>query len=266
MSLTDEGHYGPKQLNLLKVVWGEGFLSPGGTEEIDEIIKNSDVAKKYILDIGCGCGGAAFHLIKNHDAKSVEGIDPEPLVIETAKQLALKNNLSDLATFKCIQPGPLQYDDETFDIVFSKEVFLHILDKEALLKDVNRVLKPGGMIIVSDWMRVDDKSPSEQMQDYIEAEGLDMLMCSLKKYEELLKLTNFTDIEIRDRNEWYLQKAKKELEEIEGPLYQKVLDVLGKEETIGAIEIWKKLIGVLEIGEHRPGHFKAIKIKQYDTK
>ena len=37
MSLTDEGHYGPKQLNLLKVVWGEGFLSPGGTAEIDEI-------------------------------------------------------------------------------------------------------------------------------------------------------------------------------------------------------------------------------------
>ncbi len=266
MSLTDEGHYGPKQLNLLKVVWGEGFLSPGGTEEIDEIIKNSDVTGKSILDIGCGCGGAAFHLIKKHGAKSVEGIDPEPLVIKTAEQLALKNNLSELTTFKCVKPGPLQYDDKTFDIVFSKEVFLHIPDKEALLKNVNRVLKPGGMIIVSDWMRVDDKLPSEQMQEYIAAEGLDMLMCSLKKYEELLKLTNFTDIEIRDRNEWYLQKAKKELEEIKGPLYQKVLDVLGKEETIGAIEIWKKLIGVLEIGEHRPGHFKATKIKQYDTK
>ena len=39
MSITDEGHYGPKQLNLLKTVWGEGFLSPGGTDEIDEILK-----------------------------------------------------------------------------------------------------------------------------------------------------------------------------------------------------------------------------------
>ena len=115
------------------------------------------------------------------------------------------------------------------------------------------------MIIVSDWMRIDDKTPSEQMQNYIAAEGLDMFMCSLKKYKELLKLTNFIDIEIRDRNEWYLQKAKKELEEIEGPLYQKVVDVLGTEETIGAIDIWKKLIGVLTIGEHRPGHFRATK-------
>ncbi len=36
MSITDEGHYGLKQLNLLKTVWGEGFLSPGGTDEISE--------------------------------------------------------------------------------------------------------------------------------------------------------------------------------------------------------------------------------------
>ena len=42
MTLTDEGHYGPKQLNMLKTVWGEGFLSPGGTEEIDEILKGVD--------------------------------------------------------------------------------------------------------------------------------------------------------------------------------------------------------------------------------
>ena len=261
MSLTDEGHYGPKQLNLLEVVWGEGFLSPGGTDEIDEIMKGIDITDKSVLDIGCGCGGAAFHLIKKHGAKSVQGIDPEPLVIKTAQQLAKKNNLAEETTFKCVEPGSLQYKDETFEVIFSKEVFLHIPDKETLLKDVYRILKPGGLIIVSDWMRIDDNPPSKQMQDYIAAEGLDMFMCSLKKYKKLLELTNFTEIEIRDRNEWYLQKAKKELTQIEGPLYQKVIDVLGVEETLGAIEIWKKLIGVLEIGEHRPGHFKGLKVK-----
>ena len=169
MSLTDEGHYGPKQLNLLEVVWGEGFLSPGGTEEIDEIVKNTNLEGKSILDIGCGCGGAAFHLIKKYKAKSVEGIDPERLVIETAHKLAKKNNLSELATFKQIKPGPLKYADGSFDVVFSKEAFLHIPDKKALLENVHRILKPGGLIIVSDWMRMDDNPPSKQMQDYIAA-------------------------------------------------------------------------------------------------
>ena len=89
MTLTDEGHYGPKQLNMLKTVWGEGFLSPGGTEEIDEILKGVDAKNLNILDIGCGCGGAAFHLINGHNASFVTGIDIEPLVIARAKELSL---------------------------------------------------------------------------------------------------------------------------------------------------------------------------------
>ena len=97
------------------------------------------------------------------------------------------------------------------------------------------------------------------MQEYIAAEGLDMYMCSLKRYEQALKKTGFVNITIKDRNAWYLDKAKQELTAIEGPLNKQVISDIGSEETSGAIDIWKKLIGVLELGEHRPGHFKAVK-------
>ena len=259
MSITDEGHYGPKQLNLLKTVWGEGFLSPGGTDEIDEVMKGIDASGKTVLDIGCGCGGAAIHLIKNHCAKSVLGIDIESLVIQRAEKLAAKYGLSSFAKFSCVKPGPLDIPDKSVDLVFSKEVFLHIRNKDDLIKDIYRILKPGGLIVVSDWMRIDDNPPSIQMKDYIAAEGLDMYMCSLKRYEQILKNVGFIDIVIKDRNAWYLGKAQQELVAIEGPLNQQVINAIGTEETLGAIDIWKKLIGVLEIGEHRPGYFKAVK-------
>jgi len=97
------------------------------------------------------------------------------------------------------------------------------------------------------------------MQEYIAAEGLDMFMCSLKHYEEILKNAGFTDIIVEDRHAWYLNKAQQELADIQGPLNKQVIDAIGPEETFGAIDIWKKLIGVLKTGEHRPGHFKAIK-------
>jgi len=259
MSITDEGHYGPKQLNLLKTVWGEGFLSPGGTDEIDEVIKGIDASDKTVLDIGCGCGGAAIHLIKNHGAKSVLGIDIESLVIQRSEKLAEKYDLSSRVLFRCVKPGPLDIPDESVDLVFSKEVFLHISNKDDLIKDIYRVLKPEGLIAVSDWMRIDDNPPSIQMQEYIAAEGLDMYMCSLKRYEQALKNAGFIDVVIKDRNAWYFDKAQQELTAIEGPLNKQVIDAIGPEETSGVIDIWKKLIGVLEIGEHRPGHFKAVK-------
>ena len=181
------------------------------------------------------------------------------MVIQRASELAVKYSLSNLAHFRCVKPGPLDIPDESVDLVFSKEVFLHISNKDDLMKDIYRVLKPGGLVVVSDWMRIDDNSPSKQMQEYIAAEGLDMYMYSLKRYEQVLKNTGFIDIVMKDRNVWYLNKAQQELAAIEGPLNKKVIDAIGPEETAGAIDIWKKLIGVLEIGEHRPGHFKAAK-------
>ena len=108
-------------------------------------------------------------------------------------------------------------------------------------------------------MRNDDNPPSIEMQEYIAAEGLDYYMCSLKKYRDILENTGFKVISLNDRNEWYLEKVKKEVADIEGPLWSKVVESIGTEEGEYALEIWKKLLGVVEKGEHRPGNFRALK-------
>lgn len=260
MSLTDEGHYGPKQLNMLEVIWGKGYLSPGGSDEIDQIIGELNLSGKKILDIGCGCGGAVFHMLEKHLATEVVGFDLEPLVIEQAKALALEKSLSERAVFKCVNPGQFDAEDESFDAIFSKEVFIHIPNKNELMKDIHRILKPGGYLAVGDWMRNNDNPPSLQMKEYIAAEGLDYYMCSLDKYREILENNGFKVISMNDRNEWYLEKVKKEVADIEGPLWNKVVEAIGIEEGEYALYIWKKLLGVVEKGEHRPGNFRALKI------
>ena len=53
MSITDEGHYGDKQIRFLEAVWGEGFLSPGGVDEIDLVLHGIDIEGMRVLDIGC---------------------------------------------------------------------------------------------------------------------------------------------------------------------------------------------------------------------
>ena len=259
MSLTDEGHYGPKQLNMLEVIWGKGYLSPGGSDEIDQIIGELDLSGKKVLDIGCGSGGAVFHILEKHNAEEVVGFDVEPLVIEQAKTVALERGLSEKALFKSIMPGQLDVDDSSFDVIFSKEAFIHIPNKIQLMTDIHRVLKLGGYLAVGDWMRNDDNPPSLQMQEYIAAEGLDYYMCSLDKYREILESTGFKIISMNDRNKWYLEKVKKEVADIEGHLWNQVVEAIGIEEGEYALDIWKKLLGVVEKGEHRPGNFRALK-------
>ena len=260
MSITDEGEYSKKQINTLEMIWGEGFLSPGGYDEIDLVLNNKSIENMTILDIGCGAGSAAFHFIKNHSVSHVTAVDVEKEVIDRANELKIKYNYEKLVNFKVIEPGPLAFKDSSFEMVFSKDTFLHIVDKEKLAEDLFRVIKPGGFLCVSDWMRVDDNPPSQLMRDYIKMEGLSMNMCSLQRYSKALKSAGFKNIQLRDRNAWYLEVAKRELIDLQSVYYKKLTNILGTKDADLTIMIWKKMVEVLETGEHRPGHFYAEKL------
>ena len=258
MSINDDGDYGAKQVGFLEIIWGEGFLSPGGVEELDLMLSGLNISNKDVLDIGCGCGGAAFHLTRNYNVNSVTGIDVEPLVIQRATELAHKYTLTDKTNFEVVEPGPIAFEENQFDVVFSKDAFLHIPDKEALALEVARVIRPGGLLVASDWMRSDDEPLSDEMMEYVAAEGMDMHMCSIGRYHDAIALAGFVDIELKDRNKWYSDLAKREVADMSrSPLREKIVNLIGENEATNTIEIWNKMIGVLDSGEHRPGHIRA---------
>ena len=84
-------------------------------------------------------------------------------------------------------------------------------------------------------------------------------MCSLQRYGNALNNAGFKNIKLTDRNKWYLNLAKKELNDLSTIYKEKLIKILGIEDAEGTINIWKKMIEVLEKGEHRPGHFYAEK-------
>ena len=96
------------------------------------------------------------------------------------------------------------------------------------------------------------------MMDYVAAEGMDMHMCSIGRYRDAIELAGFVDIELKDRNKWYSDLAKQEVVAMSmSPLREKIVNLIGENEATNTIEIWNKMIGVLESGEHRPGHIRA---------
>ena len=258
MSTKKEEPYNLTQIKCLETIWGEGFLSPGGTDEINLVLDGFNLENLNVIDIGCGTGGAAFHIAKKYGAKSVLGVDTEPMVINRANELLNKNKINNV-TFKVIKKGSYEFDDNSFDFIFSKDTFLHIPNKEILCKELFRILKPGGFLAVSDWMRKDDNPLSKQMYEYIQTEDLDMNMCSLSRYKNALISSGFVDIKLRDRNLWYFNLAKQEVKDIENKFYNQLVEGIGEKKTKETIFVWKKMLGVLEIGEHRPGHFSAFK-------
>ncbi|HKJ51168.1 MAG TPA: hypothetical protein VKB27_06675 [Gammaproteobacteria bacterium] len=62
--MSDDIQYPDHFIERLHTIWGEGFLSPGGEEEVGEIVRGLDLAGKVVLDVGFGTGGPAIALVK----------------------------------------------------------------------------------------------------------------------------------------------------------------------------------------------------------
>ena len=63
--------YSDTTLDEMQLLYGEGYLSPGGAEEVDAILDGVPVRGRRVLDLGCGVGGAAIRIVREHDAGSV---------------------------------------------------------------------------------------------------------------------------------------------------------------------------------------------------
>lgn len=255
---TDELYNG-QLISMLEIVWGEGWLSPGGPEEVAKVVEGLDLAGKSILDIGCGVGGVDFLLVEKYGAGHVTGIDVEDTVLETARNRAAAKGHEGRTGFCKVWPGRLPFPPASFDVVFSKDAIVHIPDKHALMNDVFRVLKPGGWFAASDWLIGHDGEPSPEMKAYIAAEGLDFGMASPKRYRDALNAAGFTDIAINSRNAWYRETARQEVAQMKGALHDKAVGKLGRDFVDHNIEIWERMLVVLDTGEHCPTHLRGRK-------
>ncbi len=258
-SARAQPEYDDAAIRFLEALWGEGYLSPGGPEEVDRVLEGLSLRGKIVLDIGCGSGGITLHLVEKHGADHATGFDVEEPVVSAARRRAEKRGLSERARFVQAAPGPLPFGDEAFDVVFSKDALLHVPDKDALFAEIFRVLKPSGVFAASDWLIDHDCEPSTGMKAYVEAEGLSFSMKSPERYRLEIECEGFVDIEVTDRNGWYREVARGELARLKGPLYQSVAAAVGAAYVDKNIRTWEAMQKVLDSGEHRPTHLRAWK-------
>src|SRR5436190_16003506 len=105
----------------LELIWGEGFLSPGGPAEISRLLGGRDITGRDVLDIGSGIGGVDIVLVRDYGAGTVIGIDVEKRLVDLAADRSRKLHLDDRIKYQMVEPGPLPFKDNSFDVVFSKD-------------------------------------------------------------------------------------------------------------------------------------------------
>jgi ubiquinone/menaquinone biosynthesis C-methylase UbiE len=100
-----------------------------------------DVRGKYLLDLGCGAGENSVYFA-SRGARCVAS-DYSPGMVEVALKLAAANQVQ--IEGRVINAMAIDFPDNTFDIVYASNLLHHIPDPKLTLKEMHRVLKPGGL-------------------------------------------------------------------------------------------------------------------------
>jgi len=220
---TDDG--------ILEFYWGEHihlghYGSPPGRKDflvaksdfVHEMVKWGGLDKlppgTTVLDVGCGIGGSSRILARDYGF-AVTGITISPQQVKRAQELT-PPGLN--AQFAVDDAMALSFPDASFDVVWSIEAGPHMPDKAVFARELMRVLKPGGVLVVADWNQRDDRQkPLNFWEKPVMKQLLEQwshpAFSSIEGFSELLAETKLVEGEVITAN-WTKQTLPSWLDSI----------------------------------------------------
>ncbi len=148
-----------------------------------------------ILDLGAGYGGAARYLAGTYGCHVV-ALNLSEVENERNRAMNAEQGLSDRIEVVDASFEQVPYADDSFDIVWSQDSILHSGNREQVMAEVKRVLKPEGELIFTDIMQARDCHPGvlQPILDRIHLETLG----SLDFYRDAAHRHGLAEVEFED--------------------------------------------------------------------
>ncbi|KAJ5786155.1 ERGosterol biosynthesis methyltransferase [Penicillium pulvis] len=153
---TDFYEYGWAQsFHFCRFSKGEAFKQALARHEHYLALKMGIQEGQHVLDVGCGVGGPAREIAK-FTGCNVLGLNNNDYQVERGTLYAQKEGLSDQVGFIKGDFMQMTFPDNSFDAVYAIEATVHAPSLEGIYSEIFRVLKPGGVFGVYEWLMTEN--------------------------------------------------------------------------------------------------------------
>ncbi|WP_052852545.1 SAM-dependent methyltransferase [Streptomyces avicenniae] len=209
-----------------------------------------------VLDVGCGMGTPALRLA-NATGGEVTGITVSHEQVKRAGARAAAAGLDDRVSFRWADAAALPFEDDAFDAVWALESIIHMPDRVQVLREVARVIRPGGRVVLTDFF---ERAPvPEHKRPAVEKFYENWVMgptVTIDDYPRLVREAGLRLVEVADISEQVMRRTlegiarriAQDRKHIDDTLGAELADDLGLSDLI---EVWE--LGYLLVVAELPG-------------
>lgn len=176
------------------------------------VAKKADITQSdTVLDAGCGVGGSVFWIAKNLGAE-VTGITVSAKQYEKALELRMRYQLETNTSFQLGDYFATNFPDNSFSVVYGVESICHAHhDIHVFLKEMRRILKPGGRFVCVDGFRGKEQLSSEGQKRFEQfCEGLAVeTLITPQEFQKALASEKFVNVTYEDKTKNILKTCQK---------------------------------------------------------
>jgi len=256
----DAGQYQKNGILRYERIFGETFVSTGGEKTTKNFVSKIRLSPGMrVLDIGCGTGGSAFYMAKNFGVE-VLGVDLSQNMLDIANDHKIKlfnEKVQHNVSFRLLNATLAQFPEDYFDVIYSRDAIMHISEKKALYSKVFTWLKPGGQLLVSEYVHGKNyPNFTQEYIDYIDDRGYQLV--TVKQYGEILERVGFTNVSATDLTNEFIDILKLELEKFK-PKKAEFVKEFSLKDYNELVDGWEIKIVRCSKGEQGWGLFSAAK-------
>jgi ubiquinone/menaquinone biosynthesis C-methylase UbiE len=214
--------YGGPEGRLWELIMGEQVHIGGFASSMDLAEQAGIKAGTKGVDLCCCSGAGMRFLVRFRDTARMMGVDATKAVVALGKQRCQQAGLADRIQFALADVCRSGLEGNSADFIWGEDAWCYVVDKNKLIAEAVRIVKPGGVIAFTDWVEGDGLSQpdAEQFLRFMKFANIQ----SLGGYRDLLQANGCEVLAARDTGRF-------------APCIDLYLNMLGMQLTYDALQI-----------------------------
>ncbi len=157
------------RVKIAELIWGDGFSFPGSVDHTMEMVKPFGLTKRNRCSTWAAAWAAPRAITKAFGTY-MQGMDVSPALAKAGMSQSEKAGLTKKAPIEWFDPATVELPPKKYEAILVRQILCPTEDKKRLLKEITKALKPGGMLMVTDFVVAENAAKGPAFQAWAKGE------------------------------------------------------------------------------------------------